>query len=477
MRLALITSNVILLLLTACISYRKSPYPGLSNSSPTLIKTKADSFYVTGSNWKSPWGYAIGATDTVSPGTDGYKGGYMQLITKEDTAQFNYTSTPFRQHHLISVVSPKDTTVCILRFNQHTAEYSDVYMKEHEGKVDFVIPETFELANIIWLLSANSKYATNLHTQGKYYEEIIEYFKPYQSHPIFNKLNSSEDKYFENYYSLRENSVGFKFEGDSLRYSGPYFHVYGGFERFGGLFRELQPLIEDFVKQSRFRVFFKNHSPYYDELIKRQKQLMPIEKMWSWLEKEFPRKITSYKIVFSPLIGGSHSTQNFSFMGNRRDWFTEALMFTSGPETVDENKLLNEKQKEGLLSGVVFTEIDHNYVNPITGKYRKEVEEIFGNRRLWCSKGADADNYNSGESVFNEYMTHALFCVYVLDNYDQQTARFIIDQRESLMTNRRQFIRFPQFHAKLAELYKNKDEQETVIDLYPRILEWAKSAN
>src|SRR5687768_8522965 len=225
MRLVLVTLNVIFLCLAACISPRKNSYPGLPDSSLSFIKTKADSFYVTGSNWRSPWGYAIGGSDTVSPGTDGYRGGYMQLITKEDTVQFNYTSTPYRQHHLISVISPKDTTVCILRFNQHTAEYSDLYMKEHEGKVDFVIPETFELANIIWLLSANSKYATNLPKQGKYYEEVIEYFKPYQSHPIFNKLKSPEEKYFENYYSFRENSVGFQFEGDSLVYRGPYFHV------------------------------------------------------------------------------------------------------------------------------------------------------------------------------------------------------------------------------------------------------------
>lgn len=474
MRLALITLNVIFLLLAACISSRNNSYPRLSNSSPTFIKTNADSFYVTGSNWRSPWGYAIGASDTVSPGTDGYKGGYMQLITKEDTAQFNYTSTPYRQHHIISVISPKDTTVCILRFNQHTAEYSDVYMKEHEGKVDFVIPETFELANIIWLLSANSKYATNLRKQGKYYEEVIEHFKPYQSHPIFNKLNSSEENYFENYYSFRENSVGFQFEGDSLIYQGPYFHVYGGFEKFGGLFRNLRPLIQDFAIQSNFRAFFKSHLPFYNELINRQRQLMSVGEMWSWLEREFPRKITSYKIVFSPLVGGSHSTQNFSFMGNRRDWFTEALMFTSGPEIVDENKLLNEKQKQGLLSGVVFTEIDHNYVNPVTRKYRNEVEEIFGNRELWCTKGGDADNYASGESVFNEYMTHALFCIYVLDSYDQETARFVINQREMLMMDRRHFIRFSQFNAKLTELYKNKAEKETVSDLYPKILDWAK---
>ncbi|HET9486009.1 MAG TPA: hypothetical protein VFO54_01170, partial [Chryseosolibacter sp.] len=146
MKLATI-SSIVVLLLTTCSSTRKHFNPESSGSLPDFIKTAADSFYVTGRNWVRPFAFAVGERDTVSPGMDGYKGGYLQLITKEDTVQFNYTSTPFRQHHIVSVISSQDTTVCILRFNQHSAEYSDLYMKEHEGKVDFVIPETFELAN------------------------------------------------------------------------------------------------------------------------------------------------------------------------------------------------------------------------------------------------------------------------------------------------------------------------------------------
>ena len=126
-------------------------------------------------------------------------------------------------------------------------------------------------------------------------------------------------------------------------------------------------------------------------------------------------------------------------MGNRTEWFSEALMFTSGPEIVDLNQSFGEKQKEGLHSGIVFTEIDHNYVNPITSKYRDDVEKIFSNRTVWTKEGGDTDNYTTPESVFNEYMTHALFCLYVQEMYDRDLASFIIKSREELMTNRRHY--------------------------------------
>ena len=292
MRLLLTTSTIAFLLTAACTDNSQSTI--MTSKYPQSIETKADSFHVTGSNWGNfSFGYAVGESDTVSPGTDGYRGAYLQLITQEDTVQFDYTSTPFQQYHYISVISPQDTTVCIVRFNQHNAEFTATYMEEHDGKVEFVIPEVFELANIIWALNPSGKKASNLRQEGEYYQEVMEYFQPYLEHAIFDKLQFPDSVYYQEYLSFRENSVCFNFEGDSLQYNGPYYHVYGDFNQFGGLFKELQPLVEDFAMKSNFRQFYQAHLPYYDKLIERQKQLMPVADMWAWLENEFPTKINS----------------------------------------------------------------------------------------------------------------------------------------------------------------------------------------
>jgi len=63
------------------------------------------------------------------------------------------------------------------------------------------------------------------------------------------------------------------------------------------------------------------------------------------------------------------------------------------------------------MSGVVFTEIDHNYVNPGTSKYEKLIDSIFSNRSAWTKHGNSSDYYDSPVRVFNEYMTHAAFCL------------------------------------------------------------------
>jgi hypothetical protein len=70
-------------------------------------------------------------------------------------------------------------------------------------------------------------------------------------------------------------------------------------------------------------------------------------------------------------------------------------------------------------------------------------------------------------------MTHAVFCLWVLDNYDKVTARLIIINRESLMVDIRHLIRFKEFNKSLITL-KEKNKGKTVSEQYMAILEWCK---
>ena len=149
-------------------------------------------------------------------------------------------------------------------------------------------------------------------------------------------------------------------------------------------------------------------------------------------------------------------------------------MFVCGPDIYDKQNI-TQKEKEGLLSGKVFTEIDHNYVNPITDKYQKTIESIFSKREVWVSSGGDTRSYETPESVFNEYMTHSIFCLYVLDKYSPELSDFIIQKRESLMADGGHYIKFKEFNRALIELYRQNKDQNA-ISLFPKILEWCKSS-
>ena len=377
---------------------------------------------------------------------------------------------PDAQHHLIQIHSPLGNSVYQLRFNQSPVIFPKEYMKARKGVVQFEIPEVYELANIIWTLSPAGKNANNLYRKGDYYNRLVNYFKPFLHHPLFQKLNDSADSYLKNYYDFRENSMAYSFKDDSLVYSGPYYYILGNdYWTFNSLFKTLLPLIQDFSSQSRFRIFYQNNKDYYKRLIEEEKKNMPVKDMWDWLEKEFPGAgFSSYKIVFSPLIGSSHSTQQFWDVEEADKFFSEVVAFVSGPEHLNVENLTTQK-KQALASAIVFTEIDHNYVNPVSNKYTPAIDSIFSQRAKWVSGKKDTKMYPSGMDIFNEYMTHAVFCLYATDRYDEETARFIINQRTILMKDQRGFILFEEFTGELQRLRKDL-KQKKIAELYPEFI-------
>jgi hypothetical protein len=445
---------------------------------PKTLWCPNDTFEMKFSNYPKYFPYSVSKADGSSPGTDANMNLYTTIYYGKDSIRLSYHNrVPYAHIFFVNLESPAGKTQLRIHYNDLTCYFDKSYTDKNQDQMIFEIPEVYELANIIWILAPGGQRATDLNKEGDYYHKVLNYFKPYLNHPVFKRLDFADSLYFTNYYDFRENSFAFHFKGedpDSTRilYDGPHYHVRGNELADSSLFGKLKPLIENFAAVSKFRNFYKSNRDFYSKETQRQKELMPVRTMWNWLEKEFPKsKHDVYRIVFSPLIGSSHSTQNYYSQG-----FKEVVMFVCGPERVDKDKQLTEKQKEGLLSGVIFTEIDHNHVNPTTRKYRVLVDSIFSKRNIWARSGNSSDFYANGEDVFNEYMTWAAFCLYCLETYDKPTADFIIRKRESMMVERRNFIRFREFDTELIRL-RQQHKDLTVSELYPYILSWCRLQN
>jgi hypothetical protein len=450
---------------------------------PKTLWCPNDTFVLKFKNYPKVYTYKVSRGINERPGsdngTDAKMDEYATLYFGQDSLRLNYhNKIPYAHIIHINFESPKGKSSLRFHFNDVASYFPGDYMEKNEGNVQFDIPESYELANIIWTLSPSGQRAKDLYKEGDYYKNVLGYFKPYLSHPIFKKLDFPDSLYVEKYYDFRENSFAFNFQhpevggrDTKLLFNGPYYYVNGNELADSSLFGKLKPLVEDFAAKSNFRQFYKKNLPYYTKEIQRERQLLPVKNMWNWLEREFPKtRSQSYRVVFSPLIGGSHSTQGY-VNNNKTGWFKEYVMFICGTGRYDTLSAITEKQKEGLMSGVVFTEIDHNYVNPATNNYRKLVDSIFSNRNVWVKPGNSSNFYASSVSVFNEYMTWAVFCLYVKDSYDQATADLVINERESRMVDKRNFVKFKEFDQALIKLRKeNKDLK--VSELYPLILEW-----
>jgi hypothetical protein len=226
-------------------------------------------------------------------------------------------------------------------------------------------------------------------------------------------------------------------------------------------------IFEDFAKKSNFREFYKNHKTYYDDLIKTYNQLNPISKMQNWLDQKFGFGYGSYVVYFSPFVYGAHSTQNIQSNG-----FTQSFMFIAKAEM---DKAYSNVMNELLESRRVFTEIDHNYVNPISDKYLARINKSFSNRDIWA-KGEATSMYNNPYAVFNEYMTWAVYSMYVNDNYLQKDLEEYLPKVEKQMEDSRGYIAFKKFNRTLLEKYQ-QNPSITMNDLFEFILNWADNEN
>jgi hypothetical protein len=457
-----------------------STFPLFAQNVPTRLEydgvlwSKNDTFYVQGSNWEKPAAFATTQGDTIDLGTDGIPGLSIRVWTTSDTLTVPYVNSPFEQWLFIKVASDKGRTVYRLRFNEQTADYSDQYVKDNKGKIAFTVPETYELANIILYLSVCSQKTYNHPGKFDYADQVTQWFAPFKNHKLIQILDKkcNEKEYFTTYYGFRENSICFSFNGNALNLNTPYKMAYwDNADMMAGEFRSLLYLVQDFANKSRFKEFYAAHKAYYDKLEKRQAELLPVTQMWKWLEKEFPERMDAYKIVFSPLIGGSHSTQKFHKGFYEKPEFRECLMFINAPEAIDAQKDMPEKLKQGMMSGIVFTEIDHNYVNPASDQAIKEIKSLISNKNFWATE-EEQKHYQSEYAIFNEYMTHSVFCLYITETYEPDLAQKIIDNRIGLM-KRRGYIKFSEFNEILLRLMK--DRKSTVYQSYKQLIEAMKS--
>lgn len=344
---------------------------------------------------------------------------------------------------------------------------------KNSDKAQILIPEVFELANVAFALTDFSQTNENMtEKSGDYYERMTKHFAPYKTHALINTLDALVKKNYMAYVANRGYAVNFVFDGERLKPA----DIYPPERKFqllvvGDAFKDLS-LWEDFAKKSDFRRFYAENQQFYQQTLTTATQNLPIGKMQAWLEHEFPARFDRYTIYISPLVGGTHSTFSSNFNGAN-----QCFMFVSDASRYDV-KRFTRKQIEGLYTGIVFTEIDHNYNNPISVQYNKQINDAMPDLTKWSS-GAEArnGNYQSALKTFDEYATHSLYLLYIHDNFAPADYEIIKQNRFALMTKRRGFIKFEEFHNEFLRLYKTKKQSEKISDIYPRIIQWLSTQN
>ncbi|WP_299701087.1 DUF4932 domain-containing protein [uncultured Pontibacter sp.] len=387
-------------------------------------------------------------------------------FTKGSWASEGYTGDKFENPNIVITEPTEQAAYEVLGwYDDNRRSFTEHYIRANKGKYSFEVPEVQELMHIVMALTPTGKADTNMvNHEGEYYQKVMQTFKAFESDPLVLQIEErlSQNSYGD-YATLKMDACGFYFDGDKIEQDSVYDKLsWGGVNKIEPLVAEL----ERFAKASNFQNFYRSNQPYYSQLIQEMEAAIPIQKQWVWLEKNFDSKYDHYRITFSPLVNGSHSTNRFMQAG-----FNQTVMFIRGPITDPQYK---KTVRNGLMELMVFTEIDHNYVNPLSDRYMDEIKTALPNLKAWAT--AEAIGYYPNEyAVFNEYMTWAVYSLYAKEKFKKKDFDAINDHIEKMMVERRGFVKYKEFNRELLAQYKKKGKGQGIEALYPSMLAWVRN--
>jgi hypothetical protein len=358
------------------------------------------------------------------------------------------------------------------------ARFDKKYRDSHRGKTFVEIPEVYELVNVAIAMTPAGLGDKNLvYQDSEYYAAVRRWFDPHKNHPLLAELDSALKKNPNSYFSLKMNGYAFEFDrGGRIVRSKVYERT--GFR--GDRSNTLRPYLaqlQSFADATGFRKFYKENEKTYQEQISFYRDAANVAEMKRWLDRNFPASndYDAYKIIFSPLVSYNQSTTWFESNG-----FKELQPHVNFPYPQDVRRYSRARMSpaaEVVFRGnIVFTEINHGYINPEADKYADRITKAISNRERWVEK-SKGPGYYGGMGAFNEYMNWGLVSLRIADYVPREEQDALIAEIDTMMTRRRGFPQFEAFDKFLVGLYRNRKPGQTLADLYPQIIEWFEKNN
>jgi hypothetical protein len=352
------------------------------------------------------------------------------------------------------------------------AVFDEAYRKAHRGTTLVEIPEVYELVNVAIAMTPTGIADRNLvYQDSDYYGRMRAWFDRFREHPLLRSLEAELAHDGGRYFALKMNGYSFLFdEGGRIVQSPVYDRTGSVGERSNSLRPHLEQL-QQFADASDFRRFYRENRALYEEQIAFFREQADLAGMLRWLGRNFPGGgYDGYKIVFSPLVAYNQSATWFVTPGYR-----ELMAHVNFPYERD----LARSQAETLSpaaallfrGNIVFTELNHGYINPQADRHAARARAAVADHDFWVD-AAKGTSYYRGLEAFNEYMNWGLVSLRFLDLAPAEERAGMIDRVDRMMVGRRGFLRFREFDAFLTALYLGRRPDETIADLYPRILEW-----
>ncbi|WP_460950928.1 DUF4932 domain-containing protein [Spirosoma daeguense] len=352
------------------------------------------------------------------------------------------------------------------------AVFNKAYQDKTKGKTFVEIPEMYELVNTAFALTkATQKKESGLIEKGTpYYKELMTYFAAYQQEPIVSIMDSILTKDESAYHPLKMEAYSFEINrAGKILHSQVYNRTSWGKEN---MLRPYLAQLQQFATKSKFTEFYRKHQPYYDQLIRAYRDSLDVAGMQKWLNGNFPSThYDAFKIIFSPLVSANQSANWLEDNG-----FKEAHAHINFPFPGKSDADFSVKAVNVRKGNIVFTELNHAFINPEADKYTAQLKKAVPDLSIWLTEGKPGRQYyNNIYSCFNEYMNWGLVSLRYVDLVPADELPMMQKRVEGQMVNYRGFSKFAEFNQFLVSIYKARPVGTTVADLYPQIIQWFAS--
>ena len=359
-------------------------------------------------------------------------------------------------------------TVIRAQRNTPPAVFDPAYQAGHRGKTVVEVPEVYELVNIAIAISPFGQGDRDMvYHDSPYYTAVQTYFAPYVDHPLIKRVDAMLRQDRMDYFPFKMNGYAFVFDADGRIVRSP---VYDRTGFAGSLDNAMLPYLEDlqdFANVSGFRAFYREHQDLYRKQIRFFEEEAQVARISTWLGERFP-SVTPYdgvKIVFSPLVAYNQSLTTLE-----ADGYRELQPHVNYPYGA--NRGLTPQGAAIERSAILFTEMNHGFINPVAEKYREQIAKALTDRATWADDTKAPGNYPGAEALFDEYMNWALVSLYYRDLMTDEDFAISHAAVVGNMQDGRGFLRFAEFDAQLLRLYAARKPGQTIEDLYPAMLDW-----
>ncbi|MFC0632302.1 DUF4932 domain-containing protein [Brevundimonas balnearis] len=348
------------------------------------------------------------------------------------------------------------------------AVFDDAYQAAHRGRTVIEVPEVYELVNIaISLAPAAADDEDLIYQASDYRRAVREHFSAHADHPLIARIDAALRENPENYFLIKMNGYAFVFDEAGAIVQSPVYDRTGFEGSYQNPVRSLLADLNDFARVSGFRDFYAAHRDVYARQIAFFETEAGVARINTWLMERFP-SVPPYdgiKIIFSPLVAYNQSLTTIE-----ADGYRELQPHVNYPYDVPRGT----SPEAGAVqrSAILFTEMNHGYINPTAEPYRERIAAALADRSVWADDSLAAGSYVGPQQLFNEYMNWGLVSLYFADLMDEADfARahplIVANQRDG-----RGMRRFAEFDAELLRLYRARPEGGTIEALYPDIIAW-----